>query len=93
VRAGGSTRTEPPPAKHAAALTIVGGNNQSGSVGASLSQILVVRVDDQTSTAALRHAGKKVAFLGHAKHKSQGKVGKKKFRMTEQKLRGEKLYV
>jgi Bacterial Ig-like domain (group 2) len=45
----GSTSTEPPPVKHAAALTIVGGNNQTGTSGASLSQILVVRVDDQSA--------------------------------------------
>src|ERR1700675_3067137 len=45
---GGGVGTESPPAKQAAVLTTVGGNNQTGTVGASLPQILVVRVNDQS---------------------------------------------
>jgi len=42
---GGGPSTPPPPA--AATLTILDGNNQTGTVGAALQRPLVVRVDDQ----------------------------------------------
>ena len=46
---GGNPGTQSPPAKQAAAITIVAGNNQPGTVGASLPQTLVVRVNDQSA--------------------------------------------
>jgi len=46
---GGDAGTESPPTKQAAALTIVAGNNQTGTVGVYLPQILVVRVNDQSA--------------------------------------------